>query len=151
MHADACRAIPDCVGITLHYTREQLDKAKEAHKSLDDEEKTDLEKSNNQVDDSVFNFDKFKEPIITSMPINFEDNVLHAFGGMTYPWKDILNKKGYEFKSVINGQLAQVWIGPPDIKQELIDQFLDYGFELDEYDGVDEEEEEPAIEQSDDL
>ena len=53
---------------------------------------------------------------------------------------------GYEFKSVINGQQAQVWVGPADIKQELIDQFLDYGFELDEYDGVDDEEQ-PADEQ----
>ena len=129
------------------YNETQLDKAKDAHKSLDDEEKADLEKSNNEVDTSVFNFDKFKEPIITSMPINIDDNVLHAFGGMTYPWKDILTKVGYEFKSVVNGQQAQLWVGPPDIKQELIDQFLDYGFELDEYDGVDDEEEEPANEQ----
>ena len=40
---------------------------------------------------------------------------------------------------MINGQQAQLWVGPADIKQELMDQFLDYGFELDEHDGVDEE------------
>ena len=53
--------------------------------SMDDEEAADLDKTSNQVDTSVFNFDKFKEPIITSMPINFDYKMLHAFGGMTYP------------------------------------------------------------------
>ena len=56
----------------------------------------------------------------------------------------------YEFKNVINGQQAQLWVGPADIKQELMDQFLDYGFELDEYDGVADVEEQPADEQFED-
>ena len=70
------------------YNEKQLDKSKDAHKSMDAEEAADLEKTENQVNASVFNFDKFKLPIISSMPINFDDKMLHAFGGMTYPWKE---------------------------------------------------------------
>ena len=124
------------------YTEKQLEKIKEAHKSMDDEEAADLEEA--EVDPDLFEFEEFKKPIITSMPIKIEDKMLHAFGGMTYPWKEILKQMGYEFKSNINGQQAQLWVGPDDIKIELMDQFIDYGFELDEYDGLDEQEAEEA-------
>ena len=125
------------------YNMTQLLKLKETHASLDEEEAKDLEAPSNQIDQDLFNFDECKEPMITSLPLTIDDVEYHAFGGMTYPFKDMLKDEGFNFKHLVDGQVAQVWAGDPDKKMTLMDAMIDYGFTLDEYDGVESADEEP--------
>ena len=72
-------------------------------------------------------------------PTNVFARCLH---GTTYPFKEILKEKGFTFLNELNGfDGVSMWIAPQatvDI-EDLVALFHEYGFEVDMFDGVDED------------
>ena len=55
----------------------------------------------------------------------------------TYPWKDALKKEGFEFDGI-----TKLWLAPIDTDtSELEAKFKEYGFPVEYYDGVADEDE----------
>ena len=82
---------------------------------------------------------------ITMVPIVVDGADKLALGGATYAFKEELKERGFSFHNSVNGEDGvQLWLAPADTanKEELEELIAEYGFVLDEYDGVDEDEDE---------
>ena len=73
-----------------------------------------------------------------------------AEGVTSYPFKDILTNHGFTFKNTVNDQPLRLWLrvepeGQPDMDADDFEAlFEEYGFEVDRYDGEDEDEDADA-------
>ena len=76
-----------------------------------------------------------------------EINLSLAISGTTYPFNKILKQKGFAFHNIVNGQPLKLWLReepegqPEDDADDLEEMFEEYGFTVDKYDGVAEDEE----------
>ena len=80
---------------------------------------------------------------ICKVPITVNDEEKIGYGGTTYAMKNVLEKHGFKYNHMVNDEPMMLWLAPADTDTtELEDTFEEYGFPLEEFDGVDEEEEE---------
>ena len=93
------------------------------------------------IDESIFEHADATEISIINN-IDVEGTTMVGLHGTTYPFKEILKEKGFTFLNELNGfDGVSMWIAPQatvDI-EDLVALFHEYGFEVDMFDGVDED------------
>ena len=117
---------------------------REAMKMVSEEDEADINKTAPTDEEiaEVFNFPEAKELGIQKMPLTIDGQEMIGFGGTTVAFKDEFKELGFSFHNVIDGALAQLWVAPIDTDTtELEDMFEEYGFPLEEFDGVDKDDE----------
>ena len=93
------------------------------------------------IDESIFEHANATEISIINN-IDVEVTTMVGLHGTTFPFKEILKEKGFTFLNELNGfDGVSMWIAPQatvDI-EDLVALFHEYGFEVDMFDGVDED------------
>ena len=124
---------------------EQAIMYREALKMVSPEAEADINKTGPTDDEiaEVFNFPEAKELGITKMPVTIDGEEMIAFGGTTIAFKDVFKEHGFKFVKVIDDKVVQLWVAPIDTDTtELEGMFDEYGFPLEEFDGMDNEDDE---------
>ena len=121
---------------------EQAIMYREAMKMVSEEDEADINKTAPTDEEiaEVFNFPEAKELGIHKMPVTIAGQEMIGFGGTTVAFKDEFKERGFSFhRNVINDALVQLWVAPIDTDTtDLEGMFEEYGFPLEEFDGVDE-------------
>jgi len=125
------------------YTAKQARKILSAMKSLDGCAKSLPE----DVEESVFDDAKPAEiQLVLNLDVegdSEEGEMMVGVTGTTYPFKEELKAKGFRFHDTVNGEEnVQMWLAPQDDvdTDELTALFEEYGFAVEQFDGVDDDE-----------
>ena len=125
------------------WSPEQAIMYREALKMVSPEAEADLNKTAPTDDEiaEVFNFPEAKELGIHKTPLTIDGKEMIGFGGTTIAFKDEFKERGFTFQATIDDALVQLWIAPIDTDTtDLEDMFEEYGFPLEVFDGVDEDD-----------
>ena len=129
------------------FTPEQAVMIREAMKMVAAEDEADLQATAPTDEDisDIFDFPEAKSTdidMIASIEVDGDEKT--AIGGDTYAFKDLIKKAGFEFDGT-----KMMWLAPVDTDTtELEDTFEEYGFNIEKYDAVAEDE---AIEDAGDM
>ena len=124
------------------YTAEQAQMVLDAMRIVSEKDKQDL--ASVTVDETIF--DNAHQSEIKIFPLEVEGPNL-AIAGTTYPFNKILKQAGFTFHNVVNGEPLNLWLreesdGQPEVDAgDLEEMFEEYGFTVDKYDGVAEDDE----------
>ena len=130
------------------YTAEQAQMILDAMRMVSEKDEKDL--ANVTVDETIF--DDAHQAEVKIFPLEVEQgdgeiNLNLAIAGTTYPFNKILKQAGFTFHNVVNGQPLKLWLreepeGKPEVDaHDLEEMFNEYGFTVDKYDGVAEDDE----------
>ena len=129
------------------YTAEQAQMVLDAMRMVSEKDERDL--ASVTVDETIF--DDAHRAEIKIFPLEVEGdgniNLNLAIAGTTYPFNKILKQAGFTFHNVVNGEPLKLWLreesdGQPEVDAgDLEEMFKEYGFTVDKYDGVAEDDE----------
>ena len=114
------------------YSAKQAKMIRDAMKAVSADDEEDLE-TNGPTDediDQVFDFEEYK-PAEISIILEFEldGEMTKAIGGMTFPWKDILQEIGFTFS-----YRTKMYHAPVDTDTDEIEALFDeYGFDVETF------------------
>ena len=106
-------------------------------KMVSEEDEADLAEAPTDEDIAdVFNFEEAKEVDIQLIAeVDKDGEMMTAFGGSTYAWKDILTSHGFQFD-----RTTSLWLAPAGTDtDELEAKMADYGFPVEKFDNAMEE------------
>ena len=128
------------------YTAEQAQLVLDAMRTVSEKDEQDL--AGVTVDETIFEDANPAEVKIFPLEVegDGEINLNLAIAGTTYPFNKILKQKGFAFHNIVNGQSLKLWLreipeDQPEADNDLEEMFHEYGFIVDKYDGVAEDDE----------
>ena len=129
------------------YTAEQAQMVLDAMRMVSEKDERDL--ASVTVDETIF--DDAHRAEVKIFPLEVEGdgeiNLNLAIAGTTYPFNKILKQAGFTFHNMVNGQPLKLWLREESEDQPEVDagdleeMFKEYGFTVDKYDGVAEDDE----------
>ena len=129
------------------YTAEQAQMVLDAMRMVSEKDEKDL--ASVTFDETIF--DDAHPAEVKIFPLEVEGdgeiNFSLAISGTTYPFNKILKQKGFAFHNIVNGQPLKLWLREEPEGQHEVDaddleeMFEEYGFTVDKYDGVAEDDE----------
>jgi hypothetical protein len=134
------------------YTIEQAEMVLDAAKQVSPEDEKCL--AGVTVDPTIF--DGATEASVKMFPLEVDGELNYAIGGSTYPWGKVLEKAGFGFKHIVNGEPLNLWLrvepeGQPDVTaDDLQAEFERYGFNVERFDGVEDDEDDDEDDDDDD-
>ena len=95
---------------------------------------------------NIFDFPERKSLDIDKVPFVLDGAQVIGFGGATYPFKDDIKAiEGFDFKGTVDGNTINMWVAPADTDTtELEDKMVKYGFNITEYDGAGDDDDDGA-------
>ena len=128
------------------YTYEQAVMVLDAMRQVSEQDEKDL--ADVKVDATIF--EDANEAKITILPIEVDGELNLAVGGTTYPFAKKIKDEGFQFHKDVNGHTVKLWLrreaeahttGRMDAN-DLEAMFEEYGFTVEIYDGIDDEQDE---------
>ena len=106
-----------------------------------------------EVDEAIF--EDANKAVIKIFPIEINEVLHEAIGGLTYPFKTVLKDNGFKFSNTVNGVGGvNLWLREMSEAQPEMDtddlqaHFEEYGFTVEKYDGVGADEEQADDEEA---